>query len=148
VSLSLRPIRQRDAFAFVRQNHRHNTPPRGSVFQVAVVDEDGDVVAVAIAGRPTARMLDDGETLEVLRVCSTGARNACSMLYGACQRAGHALGYRKVITYTLASEPGSSLRGAGYQLELFLPESAGWDRPSRPRPGDPSPRGAKMRWSA
>ena len=33
---------------------------------------------VAICGRPVARYLDDGLTLEILRCCTDGTYNACS----------------------------------------------------------------------
>jgi hypothetical protein len=148
--LRRRPITQRAARAFVDEHHRHNIAPRGSVFQVALEDEDGNIVAVAIAGRPTARGLDDGRSLEVLRVCTTGHPNAPSMLYGACTRAGVALGYdrERIFTYKLRSEPGTSLIAAGWVQDELLPERSGWDCPSRPRPDDPSPREAKDRWRA
>ena len=87
---------------------------------------------VAIAGRPVARRLDDGLTIEILRVCTDGTYNACSVLYGACARAARAMGYRRVVTYTLESEPGTSLKAAGFK---FDGEAGGlsWDVPSRPR---------------
>jgi hypothetical protein len=75
----------------------------------------GGVVGVATAGRPVARLLDDGETLEVSRVCVLeGNKNANSMLYGAIRRAATALGYRRLVTYTLPDESGSSLRAVGF----------------------------------
>ncbi len=72
------------------------------------------LVGVAIMGRPVSRYLDDGLTLEVNRLCTTGEKNACSMLYAAAARAARAMGYRKIITYTLDTEPGTSLRAAGW----------------------------------
>ncbi len=53
-------------------------------------------------------------TLEVNRCCTDGARNACSMLYGAACRAAKALGYRRIITYTKKSEPGISLKASNW----------------------------------
>ena len=76
--------------------------------------KDGELVGVAIVGRPVSRYLDDGWTLEVNRLCTTGEKNACSILYAASARAAKAMGYRKIITYTLDSESGSSLRAAGW----------------------------------
>ncbi len=150
MTLRLRPITQRAARAFVAQHHRHNEAPVGSIFQVALEDETGEIVAVAIAGRPPARGLDNGRTLEVLRVCTLGHRNANSMLYGAVTRAAVALGYdrERIYTYTLTSESGASLTAAGWVQDELLPVRAGWDAPSRPRPNDPSPREAKIRWRA
>jgi len=78
-------------------------------------------------------MYDDGDTIEVVRVASDGTPNACSMLYGACQRAAFALGYRRVITYTQAEESGSSLRAAGWKVIAQRPSRKGWSVPSRPR---------------
>ena len=138
------PITQREAFTYVREHHRHHPPPRGSVLQVAVADQAGEVRGVAIVGRPVARMLQDGWTCEVIRVATDGARNACSMLYGACWRAVRALGYRKLITYTLPEEGGASLRGAGFTL---IGEAGGgsWSRKERPRV-DLHPLQTKLRW--
>lgn len=105
---------------------------------------DGEIRGVAIAGRPVARMLDDGETLEVIRVATDGERNACSMLYGAVRRAAVALGYRRVITYTLPEEGGASLRGAGFRC---VGEAGGgtWNRKGRERT-DTHPTQVKLRW--
>ena len=116
VKLLIVPITQRESFAYVKRHHRHHRPPRGSIIQVAVADEDGEVHGVAIVGRPVARMLADGWTVEVIRVATDGTPNACSKLYGACWRAVKALGYRRLITYTLPEEGGASLRGAGFTL--------------------------------
>jgi hypothetical protein len=132
VKLTISPITFAEANAFVAQHHRHHKPMPGCKFCIAVSDEAGVVRGVAMVGRPVARMSDDGLTLEVNRVCTDGARNACSMLYGATWRASKALGYRKLITYTLPEEGGASLRGAGWRL---LGERGGgqWSRQSRPR---------------
>jgi len=94
--------------------------------------KDGKIVGVAIVGRPVARMRDDGETAEVTRLCTDGTRNACSFLYGACARAAFALGFKRIGTYILASEPGTSLTGAGWRL---VGETGGgsWSRGDRPR---------------
>ncbi len=95
-------------------------------------------------GRPVARHLQDGFTAEVTRVATDGARNACSMLYGAAWRAARAIGYRRLITYTLNTEPGESLRGAGFKC---IGEAGGgsWNCPSRPRV-DTHPTQMKLRW--
>ena len=143
MALVIVPIRQKAAFAYVAKHHRHHQPPRGSVLCVAVAEGDS-VRGVAIVGRPSSRMLDDGWTLEVTRCCTDGAKNACSMLYAASWRAARALGYRKVITYTLPSEGGASLRGAGWRC---IGEAGGgsWSRKDRPRV-DMHPLQVKMRW--
>jgi hypothetical protein len=130
--MNIVPISQREANAFVRRHHRHHPAVRGSKFQIAV-EEDGEVVGVALVGRPVARHLDDGWTLEVNRTCTDGTKNANSMLYGAAWRATRALGYRRLITYTLRSESGVSLRAAGWRVVAERPARPGWDAPSRPR---------------
>ena len=104
------------------------------------------VVGVACVGRPVSRGFDDGWTLEVTRVASDGTRNVCSMLYGACRRASQALGYRRLVTYTLASEGGSSLRASGYR-EVWKTAGGSWDTPSRPRV-DKGPTCQKTLWEA
>lgn len=116
MSLSVVPVKHAAANDFVRRIHRHNKPTLGAII-CAGVARDGELCGVAIAGRPVARRLDDGETLEILRVCTDGTRNACSMLYRAICRAAKALGYRSAITYTLPEEGGASLRGAGFVCE-------------------------------
>jgi hypothetical protein len=143
----LTPITLTEAKTFVDRVHRHHRAPQGGsgLFAVAV-SEDDTVRGVAIVGLPVARMLMDGYTAEVLRVATDGAPNACSMLYGACWRAARALGYQRLITYTLATENGASLRAANWRV---VGETSGgsWSRPGRPRV-DKHPTIAKVRWEA
>jgi len=143
VSLVLTPITLREANAFVEQHHRHHGPSRGCIACVGVA-EDGAVRGVAIIGRPVARAVADGWTAEVTRCCTDGARNACSMLYAAAWRAVRALGYRKLITYTLAEEGGTSLRAAGFRV-VGQVTGRSWSCPSRPRV-DTHPMQDKLRW--
>lgn len=130
--LELKPITLRKANAYVKAHHRHSKPVKGCVCCVSVIDEAGVLRGVAIMGRPVARMADDGYTAEVTRVCTDGAPNACSMLYGACRRVAKALGYRLVITYTLKEEDGASLRGAGWRCVADV-AAGSWSRDDRPR---------------
>lgn len=139
------PLRLSEAKEHVRRLHRHNDAPLGWLFGVGV-EQEGELVGVGIAGRPAARALDDGRTIEITRICTTGVPNVCSMLYGALSRASFALGYKRVITYTLQSETGASLKASGFEQDALLEDRAGWNAPSRPREEDPSPRGAKIRW--
>ena len=111
--LRLRPISLRDANEYVRKYHRHHKPVAGHKFSIGC-EADGELVGVIIAGRPVSRYLDDGFTLEVTRLCTNGAKNACSFLYGAAARAAAAMGYKRIITYTLESENGASLRASGW----------------------------------
>jgi hypothetical protein len=104
--------------------------------------KEGEVRGVVIVGRPVSRMRDDGMTLEVTRLCTDGTENACSFLYGAAARAAFALGYKRIGTYILKSEPGTSLKAAGWKL---IGERGGgsWSVPSRPRV-DKHPTQAKL----
>lgn len=111
--LALVPVSLKDANAFVAARHRHHRPVVGHKFSIGC-EVEGRLVGVVIAGRPVSRYLDNGLTLEVTRLCSTGEQNVCSMLYAAAARAAKAMGYRKIITYTLDTEPGTSLRAAGW----------------------------------
>lgn len=111
--LTIRPITLRDANAYVAAQHRHNQPTNGHKWSLALYDDDR-LCGVAIAGQPIARRLDDGLTIEVRRLCTDGTKDACSKLYGACARVAREMGYRKIITYTLISEPGTSLRASGW----------------------------------
>lgn len=143
--LSLVPMSIADARAFVRQMHRHHPPPVSGLFAVGCAD-GSTVVGVAIVGRPVARGLQDGWTAEVTRLATDGSRNACSLLYGACWRAARALGYRKLVTYTLATEGGASLRAAGWRVVGEV-QGASWHREGRPRV-DKHPLQNKLRWEA
>ena len=120
-----------EANAFVRQYHRHHRPVVGHIFSIGAA-VDGRIVGVSIVGRPVSRFRDDGETAEVTRLCTDGTRNACSFLYGASARAAFALGFKRIGTYILASEPGTSLMGTGWKM---IGERGGgsWSVPSRPR---------------
>lgn len=141
--LELVPITISDAKAYVDEHHRHHGSPVGGLFAVAVATE-GAVCGVAIVGRPVARGASDGWTAEVTRCCTNGSKNACSKLYGACWRAARALGYRRLITYTLATEPGASLRAAGWRIVGEV-RARSWHTKSRPRV-DKHPTQAKFRW--
>lgn len=114
MKLEIVPMTLKEANAFVEQNHRHHKPVTGHKFSIGCSDGE-KIVGVAIVGRPVSRYLDDGWTLEVNRLCTDGTRNACSMLYAAAWRAARAMGYKKVITYILKSETGTSLKAAGWK---------------------------------
>lgn len=111
--LTLIPVSLKEANAFVAEHHRHHRPVTGHKFSLGCM-QNGQLSGVAIVGRPVSRYLDNGRTLEVNRLCSTGEKNVCSFLYGAAARAAKALGYSRIITYTLDTEPGTSLRAAGW----------------------------------
>ena len=143
--LELQPITYKEACKFIDAHHRHHLPPQGWKFGIAVNDGD-KVVGVITIGRPVARMLDNGWTLEVTRCCTDGTRNAPSKLYGAAKRAAFALGYKRIITYTLQTEPGTSLLASNWKC---LGEAGGgtWNRDARPRV-DVHPIEQKTLWEA
>jgi hypothetical protein len=109
------PCTLEEANAYVRQFHRHHGEVLGARFCLAVADRTGVVRGVAIVGRPSARLLDDRQTLEVTRVATDGYKNACSMLYAAAWKAARAIGYRRIVSYILFTEPGASLRALGWR---------------------------------
>lgn len=143
--LATTPITLREANAFVQQHHRHHGPARGCLFCVAVAIEER-VVGVIIVGRPVSRMLDDGFTAEVTRNCTDGTLHAASKLYGIAWRAAQQLGYRRMVTYVLSSEPGTSLTAAGWKC-YGTAGGGSWSRDGRPRV-DTHPLQEKMRWEA
>ena len=114
IELQLTPLSLTDANAFVAKHHRHHKPVRGHKFSLGCI-VGGQLVGVAIVGRPVSRYLDDGLTLEVNRLCTDGTKNACSFLYGAAAQVARTMGYRKIITYILEIENGASLRAAGWK---------------------------------
>ena len=132
MSLRIVPVSFGDACAFVEAWHRHHTPPVGHKFSIGAADGE-TLVGVAVVGRPVARHLDDGQTLEVTRSATDGTPHANSMLYAAAWRATKALGYRRLVTYTQDGESGSSLRAAGWRVIAERPARRGWTTPSRPR---------------
>jgi len=147
MKLTIVPCTIAEANEFVRRYHRHHQPMKiGYFFAVAVADEVSKIRGIAIIGRPVARVLEDGWTAEVRRVATDGCQNACSALYASAWRAARALGYKKLITYTLPSEGGASLRGAGWKC---IGECGGgtWNRPGCGRPRvDMHPTQVKLRW--
>ena len=120
------------ANSLVSQWHRHHKSVSQARFALAVVDHVQQVRGVAIVGRPVARILDNGWTLEVNRVATDGCPNACSALYGASRRVAKELGYAKLITYIRKDEPGTSLRAAGWIFEQPI-RARSWNMPGRSR---------------
>jgi hypothetical protein len=127
MSLSLYPMQIADAKAHVARWHRHSAPPVGGICAACVVDPNGWPVGVAVIGRPVSRVLQERGYLEVTRVATTGARNACSMLYGWAAREALRRQAPALCTYTRADEPGTSLRAAGWiDCATTRPRSRGW----------------------
>lgn len=137
------PLTLTEAKDFVTRVHRHHDAPVGGLFAIGA-EQDGEIVGCVVVGRPVARMLADGYTCEVTRLATDGTRNACSMLYRAAWRAARAMGYRRLVTYTLPEEGGSSLRAAGFRL-IGQAGGGSWSREGRPRV-DHHPMQEKLRW--
>ena len=142
------PTTLREANAFVAEHHRHNKPATGHRFSIGVSDGE-ELWGVAIVGRPVARGLQDGLTAEVLRVCvrDGSPKGSCSFLYAACWRAWRAMGGHKLVTYTLQSELGASLRGAGWKVvaELSARDPKDWQNRAG-RDWQPVVGQGKFRW--
>lgn len=129
--IEIRETTLREANAYVEELHRHHGKVVGHKWSLAAY-KDGRLCGVAIVGRPTGRYLDNGSTLEVTRLCTDGTRNACSALYAACARRAKREGYAKIITFILQSEPGTSLRAAGWTWRQQKPESPDGTRNDTP----------------
>ena len=144
MSYQFQPISLKLANKFVAAYHRHNKPVAGHKFSIGLVLNE-KLVGVAICGRPVARMADDGLTLEVLRVCTDGTRNANSMLYSRVKKIAQVMGYKKVLTYTLTEESGSSLRAVGVQKDGIV-KPREWSREKRKRETQNIYKKEKIRW--
>ncbi len=124
------PCSLREANDFVVSFHRHNrrTARNGGKFALGVA-EANELVAMAIVGNPISATFMDGFTAEVLRTCSKpdAPRNCNSFMYGACWKAWRSFGGRRLVTYTLETESGASLRGAGWRIVGEVrPTEDGW----------------------
>ena len=142
--LTLTPINLKTANAFVQQYHRHHKPTRGHKFSIGVSDS-GSLVGVAICGRPVARRLDDGYTLEINRLCTDGTPNVCIAHCPCRPVCGSIEDTAKVVTYILDTESGVSLKAAGYVCE----GRAGgleWNGERKPKMANQYPYQMKTRW--
>ena len=136
-----------DSQRLVQCWHRHHGRVVGHKFSLmAKLDAPAysAEAGAAIVGRPVSRIQDDGDTLEITRLVTRGAPNVASKLYGAAAREAKKRGYSRIITYTLASEAGTSLIAAGYVIDGHT-KGGSWSCPSRPRT-DKHPTEPKTRW--
>lgn len=137
------PLELKEANAFVERLHRHHPPVHRDKFRIGC-EVCGELVGVVQLARPVARGLDDGKTIEVVRLCTDGTPHVCSFLYGKAARIAREMGYSRIVTYILESEPGTSLKASGWILDgITAPKS--WDTPSRPR-STQAPTCKKQRW--
>jgi hypothetical protein len=148
--LIAKPVKRSECQAFVAEHHRHHKKGSvGDIFRIGIaLDSDPDtLIGVAQIGRPVAKALDDGWSLEVTRVCINGThKNACSFIYARAARMGQAAGYRRIYTYTLEQEGGASLRGAGWTIDKEDAGGGSWNRKKRPRQDGLFPQMKKIRW--
>lgn len=141
--MEIRPITFREASEFVNANHRHHKATVGHKFSIGLYDGNR-LAGVAICGRPVSRYLDDGVTCEINRLCTDGTKNACSMLYGACCRIAKEMGYKNIITYTLQSESGASLKASNFNCDGV---AGGTHWTGKRNKGQSIPDEMKIRWS-
>lgn len=148
MKLKVCPLAVKEANAFVKRYHRHNAPVLIARFAIGAT-LDGQLVGVAIVGNPLARALTTKGVAEVTRLCTNehAPLGTCSFLYARCWRVWEAMGGEKLITYTLQSESGASLRGAGWVQEALLDGRSGWDTPARRRQNQAISGEPKIRWS-
>lgn len=146
--LTVKPIAVKEAERWVRALHRRLPSLQHRRWAVSAVNDSDEVVGVAVVGDPSARMLRDGWTGEIVRVATDGSKNCCSLLYGACRSAARAMGYRRLFTYIHDDEDGASLRAAGF---IFDRKTGGgeWHRGNRPRGAvaDAKPKQRYMAWA-
>lgn len=128
--MTIKPISLKEANLFVEKYHRHHSAVQGHKFSISIYDNE-KLCGVAIVGHPQGRYLDDGMTLEVLRLCTDGTENACSALYGRCARIAKDMGYSKIITYILESENGISLKASGWICESEKCGGLSWNGRNR-----------------
>ncbi|MHB8665646.1 MAG: XF1762 family protein [Acidimicrobiales bacterium] len=146
--LEVIPVSLKEAGAFVAKHHRHNRPRAMARWAIGVVDEQGRLRGVLVAANPVARHRDDGRSLEAARVATDGCPNACSKLLAAAWRAARAMGFYRMGSYILESEPGTSLVAAGWRwTHTTKAGSSNWARHNRPGRAD-GPSGSKKHYEA
>lgn len=138
------PLELKQANEFVENLHRHHDSVYRDKFRIGC-EVNGKLVGVVQVARPVSRMLDDGKTVEVVRLCTDGTPNVCSFLYSRAARIAAEMGYSKIITYILESESGVSLKACGWHKEDDT-KGHHWSCPSRPR-CTTAPTCDKQRWA-
>jgi hypothetical protein len=144
MALKVVPLTLKQANEFVKEHHRHHKPVVGHRFSLGC-EEDGKLVGVAVVGRPVAREIEQYRVAEVTRLATNGTKNACSKLYSACARVAYEMGFDKIQTYILETEPGTSLKSSGWEMES---ETAGgnWNHSWRKGRREDQPMCKKQRW--
>lgn len=145
----LRPITLREGNAFVAKWHRHSLAVVREGGRVAVGAVcDGELVGVGISARPVnAQLAADPHTAEIVRVCTSpdAPLNVCSKIYRALWDQWRAIGGQRIVTYTLSTETGASLRAAGLTAVTKVRPHE-WNRVGRPRKDQRLYHLEKVRW--
>lgn len=139
-----RPLSRNEVNDYINKYHRHHKAPVGYKFAIGA-ERDKTLVGIVVVGRPVARNINASEVVEVTRLCTIGERNACSFLYAKAARIAREMGYKKIISYILETEEGTSLKAAGWKYE-GLTNGGSWNTKTRPRE-DKAPICKKQKWS-
>lgn len=143
------PLTIKEANEFIRLHHRHHKPVTGHRFSIGArrtVGEGRGLLGIAVVGRPVSREINQYEVAEVTRLCTTGDTNTCSFLYAACARICKEMGFKKIQTYILDTEPGTSLKAAGWQYETTT-AGGNWNHSWRKGRREDQPMTKKQRWA-
>lgn len=137
------PVTIGQARRFVEMHHSHHHAPQSGLFAVGVA-AGADLVCVAVLGRPSARALDATDTIaEVTRSASIGVPHAASKTIAAVSRMALAGGYRRLVSYTILGEHGTSYRAAGWRVTGAADRGGTWHtRDGR----NVTQTGIKIRW--
>lgn len=126
MSFKVIPISIKDANAFVIRHHRHNSKVRAAKYCIAAL-KNNTIVGVLVASIPNSRLLNDRLTIEFVRVCTDGTKNAISFLVSKGRRIAQSMGYQKIITYTLQEEYGASMKASGFIIEYKQKRINNWN---------------------
>jgi hypothetical protein len=144
--LEVIPLTIKQLNAYVEEHHRHHKKVQGHRFSIGVIDQDGTLHGAASVGRPVARGCDPNRTAEVTRLVTDGTDNCCSILYAAAARACKAMGFKKIQTYILETELGTSLKASGWVQEAVTAGGQWTGTNGKPRRTD-QPTCKKKRWA-
>lgn len=124
------PATLKQANTLIAELHRHHKPIVGHRYSIGCKDEQGNIIGIAVVGRPVAREVEQYEIAEITRLVTNGHKNACSFLYSACARAAQAMGYKRIQTAILITESGISLKASGFRFDHII-KGRDWNCPSR-----------------
>ena len=148
MALRLTPLTLKEANQFVVAHHRHHGRVVGHRFSLAarLSSTDGPIVGAVVVGRPVSREINQYRVAEVTRLTTDGTKNVCSFLYSAAARVAREMGFERIQTYVLESEPGTSLKAAGRQFD-GMTDGGDWNYSWRKGRRTDQPMCRKQRWS-